>query len=538
MTQSRATQGRGPVSARIRRFVALALLATLAGGLPLRPPAILAQVAAPPPATRLGTPPPNGAGPGPSQGRRIADLTTRYRFIERHATRKDPARPGAIVQSRIAVRETIKIDADNPRGAPERKQVVGQTIYTEHPAEIGSDGLVSATVRLYDTFRLNPDPGSKPSEPRPLEGLLVWYQARGGEDPLVLSLSEGRRMRESEFTIISRQVFLPALSAVLPSLPSRIGDSWRVPRGAVFALLGERTQPGDVFTATFQDLRTEANGPNLVAILAVTGQATLASGATTLNAQIQFAFPPPSANSGESSLLTVDARGAISEVRSAQATTANLPGSNGRLHQTQTREIVLARQRDDDNAGLLPIPDPKPTPTEANSWLTYVDPRRRFHFQHPQTLLADTTQGTDSVELIRVRPDGPDAVGIQIQPKTGDAEADRRNLDPEFHRKTLEELWRQERQDVLPGSTEWLPEAEWKPAGMKVFRIEAALRLVAGRSVKVQRRIHLDYYLILTNRPESLVVTARTVQDPPTDFRKEVEDMIKTFRFGPPDGAR
>ena len=108
--------------------------------------------------------------------------------------------------------------------------------------------------------------------------------------------------------------------------------------------------------------------------------------------------------------------------------------------------------------------------------MAYVDPRRRFHFYHPQSLFDDSPPGADSVELVQMRPEGPDVVGIQLQPKTGDVEADRRNLDPDFHRKTLAEIWRQDQQDVLAGANGWLPEADWKPAGMKVYRIEAALR--------------------------------------------------------------
>jgi hypothetical protein len=173
-----------------------------------------------------------------------------------------------------------------------------------------------------------------------------------------------------------------------------------------------------------------------------------------------------------------------------------------------------------------------------NSWVTYVDPRKRFTFQHPQTFRPDPSSGAESVELIRMRPEGPDAIGIQIQPRTGDPDADRRNLDPEFHRKDLIERWRQDREDVLVGTTGWLPEADWKPAGMKAHRLEAAVRIATGRAGVRERRAHLDYYLVLTGRPESLVVTARTVQDPPTEFRKEAEDVIRTFRFGPPAADR
>jgi hypothetical protein len=172
--------------------------------------------------------------------------------------------------------------------------------------------------------------------------------------------------------------------------------------------------------------------------------------------------------------------------------------------------------------------------------LTFVDPQKRYHFQHPQTFLPESLAAGESVELLRPRPNGPDVIGIQIQLKTGNAEADRRNVDPEFHRKTLEEVWRQQREDVLRGPAEYLPDADWKPLGMRVFRIQAAPLLDAGPGpvTKAERRVNFDYYLVLTGRPESFVVTARTLQDPPAEFRKETEGLIKTFRPGAPGAGR
>jgi hypothetical protein len=431
---------------------------------------------------------------------------------------------------KVGIVETIKTEIDNPRGAPERKQIVAQTIYTERTAELGPDQSVTAAIRRYDAFRLNPDPGSKPGDPRALEGLKVWYQVQPGVEPLVLSLpnepASPRRLREIEYSIISRQVFVPALSPVLPALPSRIGDRWRIPQKAVRALMGAKTPTNEVVLGNFKALRAAAKGTDLVAIIALTAQTT------PFQAEIQFSFPPPAPPGDDSQGSTVDARGAITEVRLAQVMATPLPDSDGRLRQTQTRELILARQRDSQT--VLTVPDSRPIPTEANSWLAYVDARRRFHFYHPQTLLDDSPPGADSVELVHLRPEGPDVVGIQLQPKTGDAEADKRNLDPEFHRKTLAELWRQDQQDVVAGTNGWLPKADWEPLGMKVYRIEAALRLAARTGTPTQRRIHLDYYLVLTSRPESLVVNATTVQDPPIEFRKQTEAMIKTFRFGPP----
>jgi hypothetical protein len=490
------------------------LAVVLLGG-PVGPAGSLAQT--PAPAT---APPEEG-------GQHVADLTTRYRFLERYATAANPTDPRALVQTRVGILETIKTEIDNPRGAPDRRQVEAQTNYTERTVEVGADGDVVSAVRRYDLFRLRPDPASKPGDPRPLEGLSVWYQRQPTANPLVLSLTENRGLREMEFAIISRQVFLPMLVGILPPQPSRIGDRWPVQRTATRALLGPQAPADEVVLANFKDLRTAPKGTDLVAIFGLTARST------SFQAEVQFTFARTTPPADDSQGSTVEARGAITEIRSAQSQVTPLPDSNGRLRQTQTRELILALKRDDGD--LLALPAAKPAPTEANSWLTYVDPRRRFHFRHPQALQDDSPPGADSVELVHFRSDGVDVLGVQIQPKTGDAEADRRNLDPEFHRKTLAEVWRQEHQDVVSGSHGWLPEADWKAAGLRVYRIEAALQLVAGRGAPVARRVHLDYYLILTNRPESLVVTARTDQDPPVGFRKEGEAVIKTFRFGLPE---
>jgi hypothetical protein len=515
---------------RFDRFVALGVLAALLGG-PARPGKCLAQVLAQAPASAPAQP---STPPGELTPSAVADLTMRYRFLERYA-KTDDGKPNLpeIVQTKVGVVETIKTKIDNPRGAPESRQIVAQTIYTERTAELSPDGAVTAVVRRYDAHRLTPDLGAKPGDPPTLQGLSVWYQVQPGADPLVMSLSDDpskiRRMREIEFSIVTRQVFFPALSGVLPTLPSRIGDRWRVPRVAARALLGTRTSTNPVMLATFKELRPAAKGSDLVAIITVTAEAT------PYQAEIQFSFAPPPPAVDDSQGSTVDARGAITELRSAQVMTTPLPDSDGRLRQTQTRELILARQRD--NTAPLVVPDAKPVPTEANSWVAYVDPRRRFHFYHPPSLFDDSPPGADSVvNLVQMRPEGPDVVILQLQHKTGDVEADRRNLDPDFHRKELAEIWRQNQQDVVAGSNGWLPEADWKSAGMKVYRIEAALRAAPGsRDAMSQRRVHLDSYLVLTNRPESFVVNATTLQDPPIEFRKKTEAMIKTFRFGLPE---
>ena len=119
-----------------------------------------------------------------------------------------------------------------------------------------------------------------------------------------------------------------------------------------------------------------------------------------------------------------------------------------------------------------------------------------------------------------------------LQNKTGDPEKDRNIRDPEFHKKDLNENWARNRRDVLHGPAGWLPEADWAPYKMKVYRIEAAEK-PGGAAARDVPRIFLDHYLVLFSQNESLAVDAITGQDPPTPFRKQVEEILKTFVLSP-----
>ena len=105
---------------------------------------------------------------------------------------------------------------------------------------------------------------------------------------------------------------------------------------------------------------------------------------------------------------------------------------------------------------------------------------------------------------------------------------------PSTTARTLEERLAPESPGRPPGHHWLAPRGRLEASGDEGLPHRGRAAAIAGRSTPVQRRVHLDYYLVLTNRPESLVVAASTLQDPPTDFRKEAEAMIKTFRFGPP----
>jgi hypothetical protein len=476
----------------------------------------------------------------------VADLTTRYRFVEHYATDPARAQPGEIGQYRVASRDVIRIVTDKPQGAPDRSERVVQVIYTERPAVVSSLGQLTDTVRRYDALRLSPAQETRPSAARPLEGLELWYKAKPGGVPRVISLNEGRRISETEFKITLRQLFLPDLIAALPQLPSRVGDRWRIPRVAAQALLGDKPMQGsEPLMGMLQQVRPEPSVNGMVATVAVTGRAILPqSGETVLNAQVVFAFTPASgagaaAEPADGGTGIVEARGAIIEVRLARASSSAVPGSNGRLRQALTWELSLQRRLG--TGDPLTVPAAAPTATEANSWLTYDDPQGRFHFRHPQDYLDQKPPFLAKDDLIQL---GDSAAGsdegriitLRLQPKTGKPEEDKANLDPEAHVKDLNDEWLKSRQDVTRGPSGWLPDADWAPNKMRVYRIEAALRPKGpeGRNVP---RIFLDYYLVVFTQNESLVVTAMTGQDPPQPFRKEVEAILRTFQLGPSKAA-
>ncbi len=111
---------------------------------------------------------------------------------------------------------------------------------------------------------------------------------------------------------------------------------------------------------------------------------------------------------------------------------------NGRLRQTVTRELIVDRRIDDPGEAAA-APRLSPEANEENSWLTYDDPQGKFHFRFPQEFRPGRPPDDFSLELVRPRPGGPDTLEFQRVVKTGDAEADRLNRDPEFHLKMLKE---------------------------------------------------------------------------------------------------
>jgi hypothetical protein len=458
------------------------------------------------------------------------DLATRYHFIERYTNNDKPA-PDTIGQYRVALRETIKFMTEQPQGAPIREENTVDTLYTERPALVNAGGAVRALIRRYDP-PLNPR-----SAPSALAGLTLWYQIRdGGAPPEILTLTEGRPLLEHEYGMATRQIFLPNLGALLPTLPQRLNDHWQITPAAARVLLNEPFSRGELPSATLHEVRRMAKGSDWEAVITIQGHA----GQTALAGRLVFRFPPPApldpddAKSRDAD-APIEAKGAIVSLRLGTRTNVPQPGGNGRLQKTIERSLILARRLRSDEP-LLTIPDITPLPDETNSWLTYVDPDKKFHFRIPQELRRDDA---DSFRVAF----GEDKLGkrstvvFQFMQRTGDPEVDRMNRDPEFQLKSLKEEWRQNHVDVRLGHPGYLSDADWAAVKMKVYRVDA---IVMAKTPDMRRtiRVYEDRYFIQFGSDDALLVTATTEQDSPASFRKRVEAIIKTFRFGPPATAK
>ena len=474
----------------------------------------------------------------------VSDLNTRYRFLEQYVVENDKvkAKPGELSQYRVASRDVIKVSEEKPQGAPDVKEVTMQLIYAERPAALSTTGAVTDVVRRYEAVRYSPQAPNAANSPKLLEGLELWIRPRATAPPLMILLAETRRLSETEYSVNARQVFMPELAGILPAMPRRIGDKWPLARDAIDAMLGESPVKNAPLIAILKDIRKGTKAGELIAVISISGRVLLGPGIdTAVKAQALFTFTPPPASPAEAAPKAdddvIEVRGAITELRMAKSSVTPVPGGNGRLRRMFREELVLQRQlTPSSTTAPLIVPSPPPIATEANSWLTYDDPRGRFHFRHPQDLLPPTSMppNANEVQLFdnQIGAMNGSIVTLILQPKTGDELADKNSLDPDFHMKDLNKEWAENKQDVLRGPAGWLPEEEWSPLNMRVHRIEARLK-PSGPAGKNLDRIHLDYYLVLFTEKESLVVNAMTGQNDMRAFRKQVESILKTFKLGP-----
>ena len=473
----------------------------------------------------------------PSKTKKFADLSVRYRFTERYTNDDAKTGPGVVGSYRVAIRDVVRDSVESPQGAPKRTESSRQAIYAERLAEAGIGiGNAASTVRTFEKYQAKPEDASKTMGSRPLEGATVLLRPRLGEMPLVLSLTEGRTLTEYEYDALAHQVYVPHLPLLLPTQAVRIGDTWRIPRKAAQALLGDTTVQGDTLLGKLAEIRKEVDGPRMVASIAITGNVAGVVGETTVNAEALFTFEgstTPKATSKKPSFPPdpradlVEARGAITELRLARVTSGPLPGP-GRLRYQSNRELTLHRQLGVvAGAALLPPIEKAPEPSEDNSWLAHVDPSGRYSLRHPEEMLPpDFTQPVkpNTTLLIRNRREGRDMLQVEFFAKT---------LAVEDLKKEMAEKYALLKMDLLKGEEAWLPESEWP--GVRVHRIDAALKVAdpKGGGIGGSTRIHFDGYLIQFAQSASILVVATTSRESVAPFREEVEKILKTIKLDP-----
>jgi hypothetical protein len=489
--------------------------------------------------------------PAPADGS-AQPLSLRYRFSEKYDPNGDPSRPELLVQYQVGALETIRIETEKPQGAPDQTGYSYRTIYTERPAKIGRLGEVTDAVRRYDRFELFSLAGVRQNNAAAknlFQGLTIWYHSRVGGNPEVISLTPNRSIQEREYSDhggIVNQPFVPLLMKVMPPRSARVGDSWPLQRQAAQILLGQLPTGGQ-FAVEGRLVKVEKSGQGtaLTATIEISGELDLEEGEGAVNARIAFVFEPspaaPAAETKESAGLAgrakdardvavVDAKGYIAKLNMGRRLTLPLD-DKGRLQQIRTRELVLQRRLVAGPAGAdgaaLTVPDNPPTANEANSWLIYDDPQRRFHFRHPQELFIKHNM-PDALVLQYVRPDGKaDTMIVGDIPKEQDPVQDRKWSDPQAFVRYIRDGSERRGFDVIPGSMGYLPDQDWQPLKRRVYRYEAALKTKEGS------RVYLDAYLVLFTRGDHFVVQALTEHNDHVAFRDQAERMIKSLELGP-----
>jgi hypothetical protein len=499
--------------------------------------------------------------PAPEQGAAEA-LSIKYRFQEKYSVNPDPAHPERVTEYQVGVRETFRMAIDQPQGAPQRHDIFRQTIYVEHAARVSPAGDLLGVVRRYDKFYFKSSEENRPPKLPSFQGLTVLAEARSDRSfPQILSLTEGRPVRELEYNVMQTQVSFHALRGLIPAIPRRIGETWRIPPRQAFALVGEMPdQENYDLNATLATVRRADAGTRLNAVFAISGQAQISENPVKLNAEMEFTFDPqpaepPPAGAGEApdalekgasrepaqaKSAIQNAPGRITQLRMGKEVSIPLPEGDGRLRQTTTYQLVLARRPLDAAGGQaavapVQVPDPLPAATEANSWLVYIDPSDRFYFRRPQDLAPPPAgqRDPDEIEYFHEHPrTGRDILIISLPPKESDPERGLSFQDPEHFRSQIKRRWTEKKVELLSGPSGWLPEAEWAPSKRKVYRVETGLKSPpeAGGN---EGRLIIDYYLVDFGRGRSIQVQSWTNRENHLDFRQQAEDAIKSFEFGP-----
>jgi hypothetical protein len=484
------------------------------------------------------------------------DLGARYRIQQHFTAANEKPERGAVTQYRVQFKHTIKVSSEQARQSPASNSASFAAKYQERPVEVSATDQrkVTGAIRHYEKVKIFPDRSpprapdqqkvrgnnppedavalpqdANPSRPQPFEDLTIWYRPRVGElSAEILVMTPGHRLSDDEFRFAAKQPFLPDFLFALPEVPVRVGEGWVLGRAGATALLGRPADRG--LKGKFVEIRDDPTGKRRKAIFDITGKVNAnngqSTGPTSVHAQIDFVFDPPAAppqpagdTPGE---LTpaVDLVGEI--VRIALAEETVFPSDKGdRLNEFRRQELIMEVQSSDPGP-LLEVPKTPPQSTVENSWLTYEDPKGRYHFLHPQEFLLNSPE-PDVITLLRPRTTAePDVIEISLKAKA--------DLQPEAIKKAYFDEWKKNGVETVRGEEGWLPEADWP--NMKVYLFDAAL-IPPDAGASGSQRKHAFRYIVQTGRATGLDVEAITPRHPSTLFRQLVESVIKTFKWGP-----
>lgn len=501
---------RPSLAVKIAATTSCALLLLLGG-------AVAQEPAAPEPPADAPAEPPEGG-----EAARVP-AKTNYRFRETHGASAPHEIAKIGPQYRVAIRETVTTEVAKAKGAKEAPRSATRTaIWTERVAALDPfyKDVVTAVVRQYEAA---PKGGTDPGAP-PLEGLNLWVQYRAGQPPLLLNLGGGRELTDQDYRWIATQPFPPQVSSLLPMLPQRVGDSWRISPSGVEALLQVPVEYSDL-NAKFLAVKA-AEGEiagRLIAEFAIAGKAVrIDGGEVALNARMEFEFTPAQVHAVDSTEL-MNAYGAVT--RLSLGLSQSMPGPRrGDPATIIKRQLTLERKVTGD-APSLETPATPPVPTIENSWLVFDNPKGGWRIRHPQDFQVQGNPETGGVDLVAHREAGAEVISLKPEAKG--------KLDPEALRRDRIDRWKKENMVAKPGALSNLAPNQW-PGVAAPSRFQATITPGSrGRDAEDAPPINFwGYILNYTDPPMGLYAEVMSVDPEPEAFAKEAEMILRTFQPG------
>ena len=427
------------------------------------------------------------------------------------------------------------------RKAPERSETSRTSIYTERAGKVTRLGEPTDLLRRYDSVSRKDPVFVKPMNPPFLVGLTVWYHNRPPMLPQILPLNTDRQLREDEYDVIADEICIPRLASFFSRTPMRLKESWEIPAEAVQRVSGQLPGVNNYeMKATLESLNKGPQANTWVAEIHIEGHFDVFANPSAFNAQIDFSFQPAGisfpARATDGGSKVVEATGQISRALLSHRVAMNQPADAGRLKGTITRELVLYRGplkvlcgEPESAATPLVLPDPIPAPKDgsAKTWVVYQPPDGRFNFQHPQELRQQPDAKKRGIHFLDKRSTGDAVLIVVVPPQTGDAAVADSFHDPATFKKSFESEWAAAQSDVTKGSADWLPDDDWKDSKRRVYRIEAAFKKEEN-----DKPIYGDFYFVQFGRDQFITVYAYTERPDHVVFRKQTEDVVRSFQFG------